>query len=125
VHGYTWTLPSDVWRQRGDLDAAHLSVDYGLDLALQALFLINGLQVPYVKWRLFLATGVAWQPARLRKRLAEILRVARDETTLDGRVATLRGIAGDLAKEAERRRLLRGDIYRAWCRQSDDYTTTR
>lgn len=125
LYGYKWTLVPNVWQQRGCLDCAHQTVDDALDLALQALYAVNHVHLPDRKWRLFLASGLPWQPRRFHAELKSVLRPARASDTYASRVCAVRRIVSSIGKEAVRRRLLGGDIYAFWRQFADDYATTR
>lgn len=125
LYGYKWTLAPNVWEQRGCLDCAHQTVDDAFELALQALYAINHVHLPDRKWRLFLASGLQWQPMRFGAELKSVLRPARTSDTYASRVRAVRRIVSSIGKEAARRRLISGDIYAFWRQSADDYATTR
>jgi len=71
-----WWLIDDVatsWIQRGDLVAAHHSINRGIDLLLDYLYLKNREFIPYEKWKLFYASQLEILPADFERRVGEAL----------------------------------------------------
>ena len=70
------------WIQRGDFSAAHHSVNHGMDLLLDYLFLKNRTFIPYNKWKFFFAKQLEVLPTNFEQRMGEAL-VVKELSQID------------------------------------------
>ena len=88
-----WWLIDEVapsWIQRGDLVAAHHSMNGGIDLLLDYLYLKNRAFIPHSKWKFFYAKQLKVLPADFVKRMGEALVVSElSEECVQARLAAI------------------------------------
>jgi GNAT superfamily N-acetyltransferase len=119
--GYLWSLPHDLWLQRGDLASAHATVDQALGHAFELLFVLNGRLVPDLKWRRFLVAGLPWLPADFASLLQQAEQPARDRAGFSMRAEAVLAIIERTLGRLEEAGELGEDLYRAFLRSSPDY----
>jgi hypothetical protein len=121
VRGYRWSLPHDLWLQRGSLASAHTTVDRVLDSLLELLFFLNGERPPDAKWRRYLVTDLPFTPPGFAKRLARVEQTARDERGFAVRAKALRACIDATIEELEARGDLAANLYPTLLRVSAEY----
>jgi RimJ/RimL family protein N-acetyltransferase/predicted nucleotidyltransferase len=119
--GYQWSLPNDLWAQRGCLASAHSTVDQALDVLLEIIFLINGLLPPDPKWRRFLIDDVPWLPQNFEAHVEAVEFGARSKHAFPARTNALLKLVQEVATYLEQRQLLPSDMYEYHLRHSDLY----
>jgi len=88
ARGCEWLADSvaDIWVQRGDLAAAHHSVNRGIDLLLDYLFLKNREFIPFEKWKLVCARQLPILPKDFERRIHHAMLIKElSEADLRGR----------------------------------------
>ncbi len=97
------SLP-EVWRERGDMRAAHHCLDFGIGLVMDLLFALNRQFVPPAKWKLEYLQELAELPDGIDAAISEaMITKAFDEKELERRLAVLRSLWEPLMEMAERK----------------------
>jgi ribosomal protein S18 acetylase RimI-like enzyme len=120
-YGYFWSLPHDLWVQRGSVASAHATVDQAFDYALQLLFLTNLRHVPDPKWRRYMVSGLPWTPRHFGSMMDKVDQVSRDDRGFQVRAEATLSIIEQTVRHLERTGELRGNLYRSYLRNSPDY----
>jgi predicted nucleotidyltransferase len=66
---------AEAWIERGDLLAAHYSLNYTVDLLLKEVFALNKEFLPPPKWRVFCSYDLKWLPKNHKELLREMMSV--------------------------------------------------
>ena len=119
--GYYWSLPHDLWLQRGHLKSAHLTIDQASDLLLQLLFLLNDRLIPSAKWRRYLVSRLQALPSQFEQRLTLIESAARDHEAFDERAIVLLELIEDAFALLLDAGLVPQDVYRTYLSTTRDY----
>lgn len=123
--GYLWSVPCDVWLQRGSVASAHATVDAACDLALQLLYLVNGRYPADPKWRRFLAEGLPISPRGWPEPLDRLDRIPRDASHHRERADIVLDLVEWCVGRLERTERLSDDLYSRFVRRCPDYLARR
>jgi len=121
--GYFWTLPHDLWIQRGHLASAHASIDEAVGYLLALLFFANQQFLAPRKWRRYLVEWLPWTPERFSARLSAIEGGARDEPGFTSRARSVLSLIEETFGYIRDCDLVPPDVYRAYQRASPDYSS--
>jgi hypothetical protein len=73
--GYKWSLPHDLWIQRGSTENAFQVLNHCKDLLMDLLFAINRKWTPDFKWKYYKSLNLPWLPEHYRETMATLLLV--------------------------------------------------
>ncbi|WP_251551164.1 nucleotidyltransferase domain-containing protein [Neobacillus muris] len=74
--GYNWSLPHDLWIQRGSIENAFYILHHCRDLLMDLLYAINRRWTPDFKWKYFKSLQLPWLPEKYAETMASLLLVA-------------------------------------------------
>lgn len=95
------SLP-EVWKERGDMRAAHHCLDFGIDLVMDLMFALNRQFVPPAKWKLEYLQELPDLPNGIDSAISEVMITkAFDEYELGRRLAVLRSLREPLMEMVE------------------------
>jgi len=73
---------AEAWIDRGDLTAAHDSLNYAVELFFEAIFALNKEFLPPPKWRIHYSYKLKWLPEKYKELLEEMV-ISKSLTTED------------------------------------------
>lgn len=71
--GYKWSLPHDLWIQRGSVENAFFVLNHCKDLLMDLLFAINRRWTPDFKWKYFKSLQLEWLPENYTETMSSLL----------------------------------------------------